>query len=323
MPLVIDRSWLGRRVTVRRAVRHGDSGAVRYSDVVGDLVALSADTAVVEARRGPVEIALAEVAIARIAPPSTADELALEAVAAAGWRAPETGALGGWMLRAAGGFTSRANSVLPLRAPDLPLDEALGAAGEWYARRGLPLRLQVPTEARRLLDAELGERGWTPSEDVAVLAARLDLVADAGPVARVEVADVPDEGWLACWRGGAGLASAHARELLVRHERVGFAAVRSGSVTLAVGRGVVDDGGSPGRPGGGGWLGVSAVEVDPAHRRDGLATAIMAALWQWGRAHGAARSYLQVAAGNAAAQALYAKLGYWPHHSYRYRTSPR
>lgn len=322
MPLVIERSWLGRRVTVRRAVRRDDSDAVRYSDVVGDLVALGEDTAIVDSRRGPVEIALAEVAIARIAPPSTADELALEAVAAAGWRPAETSTLGGWTLRSAGGFTSRANSVLPLRSAGIPLDDALAEAGAWYAERGLALMFQLPTEARRLLDAELGERGWTPSEDVDVLVARLDLLADPGSAIRVEVSGAPDDGWLACWRGGAGLESADARELLVRHERVGFAAVRSGSATLAVGRGVVDGEGAPGRPGAGGWLGVSAVEVDPAHRRGGLATAIMAALWQWGRGQGAVRSYLQVANGNAAAQALYAKLGYWQHHAYRYRTAP-
>ena len=34
-----------------------------------------------------------------------------------GWPPLERGELGGWMLRAAGGFTGRANSVLPLGDP--------------------------------------------------------------------------------------------------------------------------------------------------------------------------------------------------------------
>ena len=154
MPLVIEPSWVGRRVSVRRAVpaADGDGGhGTRYSDVVGDLLALSARTALIESRHGRVEVGLAEVAVARLAPPSTADELALEAVAAAGWQPAETGSVGGWLLRAAAGFTARANSVLPLRAPGLPLDEALEAAGTWYAERGLPLLIQVPAEARRLI----------------------------------------------------------------------------------------------------------------------------------------------------------------------------
>ena len=36
----------------------------------------------------------------------------LETVAALGWRAPQEEPLGGWLLRAAGGFTGRANSAL-------------------------------------------------------------------------------------------------------------------------------------------------------------------------------------------------------------------
>lgn len=320
MPLVMERSWLGRRVTVRRAVDHAGAGAARYSDVVGDLVALDAETAVVDTRRGPVEVPLAEVAIAKLVPASTADELALEAVAAAGWRAAETGNVGGWLLRASGGFTSRANSVLPLRAPGMPLEDALAAVTDWYRERGLPLRLQLPTEARRLLDADLGERGWPASEDVDVLTARLDLVAEVEPSAPVEVADTPDEAWLARYRDGAALGSAAGRELLVRHDRVAFAAVRADGETVAVGRGVVDtaSGAAPGP-----WLGVSCVEVDPARRRTGLATAVMAALWRWGRANGATRSYLQVASSNAPAQALYEGLGYRRHHAYRYRYLPR
>lgn len=319
MPLVMEPSWLGRRVSVRRAIRDAsDAGTgAHYSDVVGDLVALSDRTATVETRQGPVEVPTAEVAIARLAPPSTADELGLEAVAAQGWQPAETGSIGGWLLRATGGFTSRGNSVLPLRAPGVPLDEALQRAAAWYAERGLPLKLQVPTEARRLLDSELGERGWPILTETRVLAARLDLLRDPGPSAGVlldaeaRLDTEPDDAWLARYRGGAGLEPV-ARALLTRHERVRFASVRAGGEVLAIGRGVIDQE----------WLGVAAVEVDPAHRRQGLARAVMAALWQWGREHGARRSYLQVEADNGPALALYERLGYWHHHDYRYRVQP-
>jgi predicted GNAT family acetyltransferase len=48
----------------------------------------------------------------------------------------------------------------------------------------------------------------------------------------------------------------------------------------------------------------------------------MQALWIWGTAAGAQRSYVQVSSDNAAAVALYERLGYWRHHDYRYRTDP-
>lgn len=297
---------------MRCAAGRGDDGRERFSDVVGDLVVLAGGRAVVDSRTGPVEVDLASIAIARLAPPSTGDELSLERIAAAGWRAADTQALGGWRLRANGGLTGRANSVLPLRPPGVGLDEALRQAGRWYAARGLPLRVQVPTEARRLLDAELGERGWLASPDVHVMAGRLDQLArEAVPHHRVRLSGEPDDGWLACYRGGQvdrGLA----RSLLTRHPRAVFASVVSDGRTLAIGRGVVDEG----------WLGVGPLEVIPPARRQGLARAVMSALWDWGREAGASRSYLQAASDNCAAVALYSRLGYYVHHDYRYRNEP-
>jgi GNAT superfamily N-acetyltransferase len=313
MPVVLERSWVGRRVTVRRVLERRADGRPVYGDVVGHLVALDAERALIHGRGGLVTVALGDVAIARLVQPSTADELALEAAAAQGWRAEHTGAIGGWRLRASGGFTGRANSVLPLRSPDRPLDDALATARAWYAGHGLPLRIQVPVEARRLLDAELGEKGWPADPDVHVLAARLDALP-AAPVPGepdVEIAAAPDDAWLARFRDGTGLTPA-ARGVLTRHDHAGFASITLGGHVVAIGRGAVDDG----------WLGITAVEVAPDRRREGLAGTIMRALWRWGTAAGAQRGYLQVSSENTAALALYERLGYWPHHDYRYRTDP-
>lgn len=316
MPLVVQPSWVGRRVSVRRVVDRGPGIRTGYSDVVGDLLSIDGDVAVVATRGGLVEVPMTEIALARVAPPSTADELALEATAARGWRAEQTAAIGGWTLRAAGGFTGRANSVLPQRAPGLPLDEALAAARRWYAARALPLRFQLPVEARRLLDAELGERGWVPSPDIHVLVARLDALRLAAPSTSppappVIIERILTDAWLAIYRSGLSDTPA-ARGVLQRHPRVGFARLQVDGATVAVGRGVLDDG----------WLGVSAVEVLPAHRRRGHARRIMRALRDWGAEHGAERSYLQVSSENEFALRLYDSIGYWLHHDYRYRTDP-
>lgn len=308
---MIEPSWVGRRVSVRRVVERRSDGRLLQGDVVGDLVGLDAQTAVIESRAGVVEVPLALVTTARIAPPSTADELALERIVAAGWRAAESHESHGWTLRADHGFTQRANSALPLRQLGAPLDKALGAAHDWYAARGLPLRFQLPVEARRLLDAELGERGWEPSLDVAVLVRRLDpLTAPPPPDPRADLDPAPDDAWLAVWRSGSTPDVAH--DLLVRHDDLAFASVRQDGRTVAVGRGTVDDG----------WLGVTCVEVDPDHRRQGLAGAVMDALESWGRRRTATRAVLEVETDNPSALALYDRRGYWHHHDYRYRTEP-
>jgi N-acetylglutamate synthase len=88
-----------------------------------------------------------------------------------------------------------------------------------------------------------------------------------------------------------------------------FAEVRGPSGDLAaIGRSAVVDG----------HLGVFAVEVTPPYRRTGLARHVVAALA--GHAADAAHTaYLQVEETNAAARGLYDRLGFRPHHSYRYR----
>jgi ribosomal protein S18 acetylase RimI-like enzyme len=325
MPLVLESSWVGMRVTVRHALDRDDQGRLRLADVVGELLDLDDRRAVIDGRAGIVEVALDRVVAARSAPPSTRDQLDLEAIVARGWRAAETDTVGGWLLRASGGFTGRANSVLPLGQPGMPLPDALVRARAWYAERNLPLRLQLPTEARRLLDASVAEQGWAASPDVHVMVARLDALtggtadeppthpAGNAPAEPVRLSAAPDQGWLARYRDGAG-RSADAWGILTRHEHVTFAAIRADpdGPVRAIGRGTVNDG----------WLGITAVEVDPQLRRAGLAGRILLALAGWGRDQGATRVHVEVSSDNAPAVALYRSRGFRVHHDYRYRTDP-
>lgn len=292
-------------MSVRRVVGRLADGQLQLTDVVGDLLAVHPDTAVVESRDGPVEVPVPLVVAARVVEPATVDILALEEVAARGWRAADTASIGGWLLRADAGLTWRANSVLPLRAPGVPVAEALDLAAAWYAERGLPLRLQLPLQARSLLDGELGELGFDAVQpDVHVLAARLDMLDRVAGGAPVALAGEPDDGWLRMWRPHPA-----ARGLLTRHDRVGFASISQDGRTVAIARAAVDDG----------WLGVFCLEVAESHRRRGLARALMSGLHAWGREQGAQRCYVQVFGGNDAGLALFSDLGYWHHHDYRYR----
>jgi ribosomal protein S18 acetylase RimI-like enzyme len=237
----------------------------------------------------------------------------LERVAARGWRGTEEELLGDWLLRAGGGFTGRANTALVTGDPGLPLPAAVDAVAGWYRARGLRPGAALPGVQARRADAAFAAAGWERSEAVLVLTAPLDTAPlDAPPDdgVPVELAAAPDDAWLALYRGGDVLPAA--RAVLTRAERVVFAQVRSGAGPVAVGRGVVT----------GEWLGVGAVTVDPAHRRHGLATAVMGALTRWGAGQGARWVYLQVSASNAPARALYRGAGYVEHHRYHYRWAP-
>src|SRR5688500_11368552 len=107
---------VGHRVVVRRYVGVGASGRALFTDVLGELVAADAEGLAVRTEDGAEHaIAHDEVAAAkRIGPrPARYSEIiALERAADRAWPAPVREPLGEWILRAAQGWTNRANSAL-------------------------------------------------------------------------------------------------------------------------------------------------------------------------------------------------------------------
>jgi GNAT superfamily N-acetyltransferase len=107
----------------------------------------------------------------------------------------------------------------------------------------------------------------------------------------------------------------HVLQVLAGGPSVWFASVpgaSSDSGPAAIGRCVVD----------GRWAGFMAVEVDPAHRRQGLGTAVMAALARQALTEGASAAWLQVEDDNEGARALYGNLGFAAHHTYHHYRYP-
>ena len=93
------------------------------------------------------------------------------------WQGTEQAHLGGWLLRAGGGFTGRANSALPLGEPGMPAERAVDEVEAWYRRRGLKPMIVIATGLGGdgdALDHLLARRGW-PRRQAPVL------VMTAGP----------------------------------------------------------------------------------------------------------------------------------------------
>src|SRR6476661_8882761 len=88
------------------------------------------------------------------------DVAALERLAARSWRGLEEEPFGDWLLRAGGGFTGRANSVLVVGDPPTDLTSAVAAVADWYTARGLRPRAQVPVPGGEAADAALDAAGW-------------------------------------------------------------------------------------------------------------------------------------------------------------------
>jgi ribosomal protein S18 acetylase RimI-like enzyme len=237
----------------------------------------------------------------------------LERIAARTWRGLEAEPYGDWLLRAGGGFTGRANSVLVVGRPPEPLEDAVRTVTRWYTDRGLRPRAQVPLPGAEDADAALAAAGWTRDDDNLVLTAPIG--GWAPPRIPVDLASAPDEAWLTGYRYRGTPLPPVARAVLLGADDPVFASIRLDSAPAplaAVARGAVVDG----------WLVVTAVTVDERYRRRGLATAVMAGLGAWARGRGAHSCALQVAGSNAAALALYERRGFTEHHRYHYRLGP-
>ncbi|WP_128980473.1 GNAT family N-acetyltransferase [Streptomyces roseicoloratus] len=310
---------VGKRVSVRYVTEAGDPGGT-FTDAVGVLTSWDAGVLLITRRTGEA-VRIAEPALVagkvvpaaparRRGPSATFPELARAAARA--WQPLESEALGEWTLRAAGGFTRRANSVLPLGDPGLPLDAALARVREWYAARDLPAYVQTATGAegtQELLSAELEERGWVREVTAALRIAALAPLGDAdADVARVRLARSVDESWLRRYQR-FGEPGPHVRAVLENGPSVWFASIPgTEGVPAAIGRCVVD----------GRWAGFLAVEVAPEHRRRGMATAVMTALARRALDEGASAAWLQVESDNDGARALYDGMGFTVHHHYHH-----
>ena len=308
---------LGTRVVLRYRLPAGYSHPM--TDVIGELVSVEPVIAVRAADGRVVQVAPTSVVALKpiAARPIRASEIrALEHAAAAGWPGLESDWVDGWLVRAGHGFTGRANAATPLGERGTVADPAHPAVRarlrEWYATRGLPLRLLVPDRLARIPD------GWPASEPVLVLGADLGNVPLPPEPTPVTVTARPDAEWMSLYRGGDTPPVAQEVLTAVAAGILGFGRIGApGAPPLAIGRAAVTD-----APDGRRWVGLSAVEVAPEHRRRGLGTLVCGALLRWARDQGATHAYLQVTEANVAARAMYRELGFVDHHRYRYVSEP-
>jgi N-acetylglutamate synthase len=340
---------LGRRVALRH--RLGDD---QLTDAVGELGSAGDDAVVVHTRRGPVRVDRSAVVAVRAIPPPVPRRPSWSAVAhlenlcADAWPARVDRPLGAWRLRAAGGFTGRANAALALGDPGLPTPVALEAVRAFAAEHGVPARVQVPVGSPwdRAVAAEewVLDVGHEAGAEVAVLVADVGRLADgarpaagarsvagarsaagdrqseagdrAAPVFDVQFSDRPTDAW---WTLSLGRAPTPDERFVL--DPAGRDSVPSSSA-LRTGFGLLPGVGVVRAAVVGDHLHLSRLHVRREVRRTGAGTRLAAAAAAWGRANGARWAVLQVALHAVAARAFYDGLGATEHHRYRYLVPP-
>ncbi|MBV8033970.1 N-acetyltransferase [Roseateles sp.] len=223
---------------------------------------------------------------------------------------PQQADIDGWLIRLSPGKAKRSRCINALRQGQLPLDELLARCQQAYDAAGLPLALRVtPWSQPAELDALLAAKGWGAFDaaDVMVLE---HLSPTATPVALRAQSAADYAATVGALRGSSATAiAAHAERIAnapVTYQ--GFALHDAAGRLLACGQMVVD-----------GDL-VGLYDIASAQTRRGHGERLCRALLALAHAQGARQAYLQVGSDNAAAQRLYARLGFVFAYRYHYRS---
>jgi GNAT superfamily N-acetyltransferase len=223
---------------------------------------------------------------------------------------PEVRELHGWIAAFDDGTVNRAKSAAPL-SHDNPDASALAPLRDEYLARGLAPNFRVPVlPAFGNVERELARFGLQPRQPTDVQVARATDVARLAPAADVRLDPQPDAAWASVFLGEGfdPVDGASRVRSLTRAQGSLFASIRDGDAVLAAGVLACSHG----------WASIHGMRTAKAHRGQGLATRVLAALSQAALANGHAQVMLQVERANETAQRLYARCGFERAWTYRY-----
>jgi GNAT superfamily N-acetyltransferase len=244
----------------------------------------------------------------------------LEELSANAWPGLRSALVDGWIIRFAEGYSSRANSVLPLYPGQTALPERIVHCEALALSRGADTIFKLTAAALPAgLDAELERRGYAHVADTSVMVLERLTIKETrhSDQLQIQVFEHLDEAWFAFYASSGGLneQQAQAARAIMGHivPRCRFLLMEGEDGPVACALTVLEDG----------WAGVFDVAVRKELRGRGLGRRIMECTLAEAAAGGAHRSYLQVLQGNQPAERLYQQLGYKVAYPYWYRVQKR
>ena len=209
----------------------------------------------------------------------------------------------GWILRFADGYTKRANSVSPLYASTLDLQEKISECENRYFSKGLPAVFKLTDNSGPGIDNMLRARGYTLVEPTYVM--EMELQSREFSPGNCVMTSYADESWLnsyfALGKNSDNVKMAAAKQILdnVKSDMI-CGRISKDGIDIACGTAVIERG----------YMGLLNVIVDEQHRGKGYGMEICESLLSASARIGAHTAYLQVVQENHTAVNLYKKLGY-------------
>lgn len=230
------------------------------------------------------------------------------------WPALQQMVYDGWLLRFAGGYTRRANSVNGLDPGVLDPREKVAYCEQIYQKKGLTPTFRVtpfldPPHLEEILEeAGYQKAGQTSLQILDLTALPLQTTPSAQHWA------TPVEAWVDAYTRMNGVASIQHPALKAILGNIlpeaCFMSLVDGAETVACGLGVLE---AP-------YIGLFDIVTHPARRGQGLGTKLIHNILSWARERGAQTAYLQVMLENSPALRLYDKLGFKELYQYWYRS---
>ena len=306
-PLPLGR--IGQRLSIR--LRDPEGG---YRDVVGHL---KTATSLINRKGQEISFNPEEIfvwreiverpTLAGKGAPLTLRVLELDQICNSTWPATENLENSGWLMRAAGGVTNRANSVLPLIAsleagPLKDFSEKLAIVQEFYRHRNLPTIFQVTLPTWQVLYEKLLSIGAV--ETLRGNTMVTDLTSDKQKIPTgidIVKSNQLSTDWLEV-HPTPGI-----EKILLGCTATYLTVVKDGHTVAACRIALANE-----------WSSITRVYVHQEFRGQGLGKAIVAAALEASFEQGATKAVLQVEASNAIAIGVYESLGFNFHHEYSY-----
>lgn len=239
------------------------------------------------------------------------EELSLNA-----WPSIQTVLYDGWVIRFAEGYSKRANSVNPIYASSISVDEKVSYCESLYSSAGLPVVFKIsPYITPGDLDSILSARGYYQDSGTSVQL--VDMAeCNLGINLTSNIEHQLNEEWLENYCRMNVVAdnkqSALRQILLNIRPEHSFVTLMHDGVAVGCGMGVLQSG----------FVGLFDIVIDPLHRNKGFGQELVRNILCWGRDAGAQKAYLQVMLNNMPALRLYSKMGFREKYQYWYRVKP-
>jgi len=228
------------------------------------------------------------------------------------WPAIDSRFRDGWIIRYAGGYTNRANSVYPLYETFEALNCKIEEVKSFYNSRGLPPMFKLTSDSKpACLDNVLGELGFE-EKDRALVMTKI-IAGQSCDLSDLDVLSSPEDRWLELFFS----LNRRARENQVCAKRLLTSLPPKSSFVLlkkkgrAVGCGIASIQSD--------FMGLFGLAVRETERRKGYGREMTEKLLEVGRKRGAKIAYLQVDEPNISAISLYSKIGFHEEYQYWYR----